>query len=459
MSMEFGGCVCRKSKRVSIAITSCSRRGEDLAKEGHLEALIKQIEKGEADGMAPFLVNPDGEGDELLVEMVERVESEYLSNPDHGLDAYLSMRVRHGSLAGHVRGPLQSAELVTSKKAEGVGYVENTRWKNELRGLSTKQQDELQAALARFSARVDGLLDEIIKNRLQIRGVLRPEGAFALPTTPMFLHILRAFVTAKTTASDFIDLVILMIEIRLTGLLTDVQGLIAIGLKDAIGDEMESLRRDLEEVLPSPAFERLNGAIAQCAPELQAAIDRVAEWFSAPKDAMRDVVATADWMVELALAATKSANAGFDPKVTKDLSGGVHFSKSGVSEFLDILFIILGNVSQHSGVGHSPWIAISITRDAARGPDACLVRVESQVAEGVQEASASRLQRIRDLIGSGSHRSQMNKEGGTGLLKLQRMIDLDQRRSLDFGFTAEGAFFMEIRMVGAIMPPLSEVIE
>jgi hypothetical protein len=64
---------------------------------------------------------PDKEASALLDKIVESVKTEYLHNADHGLDAYLSMRVRHGSLSGHLRGPLEERKLIVLRLSAGIG--------------------------------------------------------------------------------------------------------------------------------------------------------------------------------------------------------------------------------------------------------------------------------------------------------------------------------------------------
>lgn len=60
-----------------------------------------------------FLDIPSGQGDELFVDLVLKLARQFLSNPEHGLEFFLSARIRHGSLSGHMRGPLEARNLVT----------------------------------------------------------------------------------------------------------------------------------------------------------------------------------------------------------------------------------------------------------------------------------------------------------------------------------------------------------
>ena len=75
------------------------------------EAALKEFAVGVKHALDDYLFYPNNEGDSLLWDMIEAVTSEYLTNSDYGLDAYLSMRIRHGSLAGFLRGPLEERSL------------------------------------------------------------------------------------------------------------------------------------------------------------------------------------------------------------------------------------------------------------------------------------------------------------------------------------------------------------
>jgi hypothetical protein len=64
------------------------------------------------------------------------------------------------------------------------------------------------------------------------------------------------------------------------------------------------------------------------------------------------------------------------------------------------------------------------------------IRVESEVApRAYTEWAVQKLERIRGLMKSGEYRKHVNLEGGTGLLKLKRIVSLDERQNLDFGFS------------------------
>ena len=91
-----------------------------------LEDALVKFAVGDKHAVVDYLTYPDHEGDSLLLDMLESLTSEYLSNSDYGLDAYLSMRIRHGSLSGHLRGPLEEQSLIVAKDGNSDKYGQNT---------------------------------------------------------------------------------------------------------------------------------------------------------------------------------------------------------------------------------------------------------------------------------------------------------------------------------------------
>jgi hypothetical protein len=181
-------------------------------------------------------------------------------------------------------------------------------------------------------------------------------------------------------------------------------------------------------------------------PEVQATVDRIAEWFVAeqkPQAALR----TINEAVEIGIEVARKAHRGFAPQIQSDVER-IAIRTIAVSEFADIFFTVLDNVYCHSGNRFSPWVKLRLWTEPLE-PNLRIVklRVENELAPGVVgEASINKLSRLRQLMRSGDYRRQVNLEGGTGLLKLQRLVSLDLRNALNFDFIGHEAFFVEIHL-------------
>jgi hypothetical protein len=76
-----------------------------------------------------------------------------------------------------------------------------------------------------------------------------------------------------------------------------------------------------------------------------------------------------------------------------------------------------------------------------------LIEVLNKIGRSVRtHTSERRLERINAQIHSGDYRTLSKLEGGTGFLKLKRIVALDSRQRLAFGYRGADEFFVEIAM-------------
>ena len=85
------------------------RAGGGAEDAGEFDKILKDIAGGKPLPSERFANYPKDEAGELLLDIFNTFTQKYLHDADFGLDAYLSMRIRHGSLAGHIRGPAGGA--------------------------------------------------------------------------------------------------------------------------------------------------------------------------------------------------------------------------------------------------------------------------------------------------------------------------------------------------------------
>ena len=109
---------------------------------------------------------------------------------------------------------------------------------------------------------------------------------------------------------------------------------------------------------------------------------------------------------------------------------------AGLTFFSDIFFIVFDNIRRHSGVLGHPRVEIAVKRLENR----LSVLIHSEVAPGARTPGAEgKVERIQQLIAAGDYQRAVRLEGGTGLLKLRRIIGT---LPLDFGFTEDAQFFV-----------------
>lgn len=91
-----------------------------------IEMLLKKMSDGGA--LSGVVTIPPTEADYILLDMISEIRDLFVSSSDHGLDFYISTRIRHGTLAGQLRGTLDALHLVTYKDAKTKSYKDNDYW-------------------------------------------------------------------------------------------------------------------------------------------------------------------------------------------------------------------------------------------------------------------------------------------------------------------------------------------
>ena len=83
-----------------------------------------------------------------------------------------------------------------------------------------------------------------------------------------------------------------------------------------------------------------------------------------------------------------------------------------------------------------------------------VVRVVSDVEPETNIAAVEeKLAEIRQCIDSGDYRKRVRGEGGTGLLKIYRMVAMNEHQKLLFGFTDDERFSVEFHMAIRYLAP------
>ena len=105
------------------------RSGVFRIDEEFKRAVVQAIE-GDQQQKAALSV-PDNEAAALFAGVLTRAVREFGLHAEHGLDAYLSLRIRHGTISGHLRGPIEQEQLITRRRPDGA-YLRNEHWVEQL---------------------------------------------------------------------------------------------------------------------------------------------------------------------------------------------------------------------------------------------------------------------------------------------------------------------------------------
>ena len=385
------------------------------------EAAIREaVEAGTAD--ASNLKVPLNEGTSVLTELYESLIDAATMNSQFGLNHYLSMRIRHGSLGAQLRKSVEDHHLVTAREPFSDRYAANHYWRQTL------APDEYTARvidekLASFSASVDTFISEIADEYVQIRTESKPRGWLDLKKpvyTILGVLTLARNVPRDASFDDFVYVFFVYFENFLRTELQVVCALIDDELKQKFSDLFDRLELQLGDVLVR--FNALQTALVSARTATIYSLDRLKDWFQLPRSAVKPEYSLAH-IVDIAMRMLRRLHGDFLPTVTKDVPPAIVItSPHQLLDLSDALSIIFDNIRQHSGL-QKPTVRINAERQATR----IVVTVENDVAPGVQTPEAeARIERIRESLMDRSYVNDVAREGKSGFRKIHSILTRDE---------------------------------
>lgn len=388
-----------------------------------------------------FLQLPKNEASELLVEILSQLLRECMTNPEHGLDCYLSMRIRHGALSGQLRGPLEEERIITQREGGSQVYKRNDYWMQRLYYVGRDRQDLLDARLSKFSHDFDNLVDEFLNEQIQVYSTNKRQGLFITAIEAVRLRALAADIKPDTSFDDFVTLSFELFWLIIERNLEVVRQTIDKDLKPKVNLLFTSLESDLEKLTVQTDTPDLDRAVRTAQTGAQIALNQVIEWFRLRRPATEPRFSF-DQMIDIGLQCVKNIHRNFAPRLEKTIGRMPLFFQ--LTLLSDIFFIVFDNIQKHSGLAQ-PQVQIS----ASETPQSLKISVKSEVSDKANNLEAhTRVERIREAILGGAYQHQLRSEGGTGLIKLRKIIGpvSQEHRHLNFGFTDDGSFFVELEI-------------
>jgi tetratricopeptide (TPR) repeat protein len=231
---------------------------------------------------------PMDAADAQFAELYNEVTNEFLRG-DHGLNAYLSTCVKHGTLSNTLRKPSEDENLVTSRDDKGA-YVENEFWKPEDYAVAHQNWAAINAALASFSKEFDEAIAYLKDSLLQIRIVRGISDADESGKALFFYRISnfeQLFVQEvdKSSANmdEFVNRCVDLLWEKTDQNLVKVQGAIDTEIRQKLNEAFDRLEAAVRRHGHLDRLDDLIDAIVRARTSTQVKINTVISWFQRSK--------------------------------------------------------------------------------------------------------------------------------------------------------------------------------
>ncbi|VTS06146.1 hypothetical protein [Tuwongella immobilis] len=396
--------------------------------------------------------NPEGgkvtvvvvdEGKAFFETVFEKIKQQFLYSPELGLDANLSQRVRHGTLAGELRAIFDRLHLSTKTQSDG-SYEPNRHWYESLGVVwNAWLAEKVNASFRAFSEGIDEQIRMVREDWIQIRSDAKPVGLFEYGFTDDEIDRLLRSISPLAEHADVHDLIVSSLLERTESCLSQVRSAIMTKLAPAIEQLLNQLVIDVDDAVGSgvTSVVSLRNVVTQCKTEFGRQLEKIQGWFyvdNRHEQKPFHFPALVGGVEEV----LNRINSPCTVALLKASGSDVPIQGAYFRPLWDLLVILFDNASRHSGVD-----AVSIHLTAEFRADSTQIRCLNEMREnsdiGQLRAKAEQLNLLS--LTNQSDLNKLREEGGSGTAKLHKIVRHELGRDrhdyrITFGVTAVNEF-------------------
>lgn len=394
---------------------------------------------------AEGMTMPTNEADQLLGEMVRKMKEMFLKNSIYGLHGFLSRRIRHGSLIGHLRGPVERHALITQMSDASGAYSQNSHWPLQFTFKDSTSRLRVERAFAEFSKAFDRELLSMRDEKLQVKDDQHLNGIFDIPITSRVFAVIRSSIKNDLNIRSLIAASTVTFWTLLVPSLKDAENLIKFKFQKRASELFNRLQGNVTpNIVSDEAATKFAVAVRLAIEETQFQVKTVASWFDKKDDKSKRRTYTLFDAIEVGVKSAKAAISGFDPYIIK-VCDNLNIPAVNLQFVADAVLVALSNIHKYSNTGDSPRVDINAAINC--NGDALVLSVGSAVADGVRNSESERkLRQIRENISNRSYEKFVGTEGNTGFYKLAALVHQSDIGEVHFGFTETGGFELNITL-------------
>lgn len=387
------------------------------------------------EGQVIDLMIPTDERTQLLFRMVFDTRDSFVSSSEYGLDGYLSVGIRHGTLSGQLRAPLEQEHLITQKDSETGNYILADIWQNRYRD---SQLRILVDGFDRFGKTIDNIILKLRKEWIQIRTEKNnSEGLFNFVITIEELKELESKININTNYDEFMDKVFDLLWKKTDTSLLNIRKMIKNDLKKAFDEAFNELLVFIDKQKEVMDATEIKSKIAKAQTSIQYELEKVANWFK-----RNDASEMSDYKVDLPInIAMEWIQNIYNVQQIKFIEKEIdEFKLRGrtLKSFSDIAFILFDNIIKHSKVAGEISTKIKITNNNGTIILNCSNIIDTSV---IKESKRNELENLKEKINKEKDYKNVKIEGGSGFYKIKKIVSVDMGASSYIDFKYEEDIF------------------
>lgn len=396
---------------------------------------------------------------EIYNEMIFMLRDTFIFSKQYGLDVYLSLGIRHGTILAEFRKLFEKDYFLTLFDSLENKYKVNSYWLDKLNVNQSNKQMVINAFNI-FNQNIDELLNLLKDSKLQIS--TDPEDSIALfnyyiPQLDLLTLYAEQANTSNLTIDIFIDQLIDILWIYTERNLTKVREYLKIEFKSKLLELLNAFVEEIEEINKITDIKlnlhEFNNKIIDLKTEIEYQITHVSNWFT--KENIIDIDNfTLELPVNIALEYIKSSN--FNVNIDSNIqirTNKLNLQGRYLKWFNELFYVIFDNIIKRSGYDNNFNFDLKILNEDSTLKIECInpINIGEEEIRNRKEALQDKLSEINYIS---THEepdilARASEEGGSGLYKIVKVLKYDiktAKTNLDFGIDDNKNYFIYISL-------------
>lgn len=396
---------------------------------------------------------------EIYNEMIFNLRDTFIFSKQYGLNVYLSLGIRHGTILAQFRKLFEKDYFLTLFDSYENKYKINHYWLEKL-NVNQSNKNLVISAFNSFNKNIDDLLNLLKDAKLQIS--TDPNDTVALfnyfiPQMELMMLYTEHVFTDNLTIETFIDQIIEMLWEYTERNLTVVREYLNNHFKLNLLETLNSFITEIEDINKKTGMQlnlqEFNNKIIDLRTEIEYQIKYVSNWFT--KENIVDIDNfTLELPVNIPLEYIKSSNFNISIDSTVEIdTNNLKVQGKYLKWFNELFYVIFDNIIKRSGFHNSFEFDLEIRYEDSFLKMECInpINLDAQEILNRREILKDKLSEIKYITTHEESNiiARASEEGGSGLYKIVKVLRYDIKTptfSLDFGIDDDQNYFIYISL-------------
>lgn len=384
------------------------------------------------------------EPEEILKNLVCYVRDAFVSSNEYGLDGYLSLNIRHGTLADELRSTIYKSMLNAKRDDETGEYIINSYW---IEKVSDSTLIIITKAIAEFYSETEAIISKLKEKYIQIRTEKKDtSGIFDYRLDKIGINYIKRMSYNLVDFGEFIDFIITLLWGITEENLRHIKEIINTEIIEDYNNAFNILKGKIVEVKDKAILRELTQKINEAYTDMPNVLNKICHWFQRSAESRHNDF-DLQFAFDLGLETIKNMHPeknfiakAIEKTESDKISGGFLKNYDG------IFYNLFNNVYKNAYSKDGKTVEIRYILKNQEGRQ-CIYLENDYDCTKDMTLELKKVERAKYLLKSGEYINHVRDEGGTGIPKICKIISVDMRCNAKIFFDydiKENKFFIKL---------------